>query len=173
MDCASHQTPDLARRIFSENPDFRSRFREARSGDTATRKAVNYLLDTDTCIHVFRGVPGVIARIEAEAGDDLAISSVTYYELLYGVRRCAKDRREVELRKVEAFVKQIHVIPFGASVARHAADIRAVLEAKGVGIGPLDTLIAATAIDARLTVVTGNIREFGRVPGLRCESWIR
>jgi tRNA(fMet)-specific endonuclease VapC len=132
---------------------------------------VKYLLDTDTCIHVFRGLPSVIARMQTEAGDDLAISSVTYYELLYGVRRCVKSRQEAELRKVEAFVKQIHMIPFGASIARHAAIIRTALEATGEGIGPMDTLIAATSIEARLTVVTGNLREFGRVPGIRCESW--
>lgn len=132
---------------------------------------MKYLLDTDCCIHVFRGTPGIIARISGVAADELALSSITFYELLAGVRLCAKERQAAELRKVETFVRQIHQLPFGAETARRAAEIRGDLEKRGSGIGPMDTLIAATALEADLTLVTGNLEEFGRVRGLRCESW--
>ena len=134
---------------------------------------MNYLLDTDTCIHVLRGHPSVLERIESIAPEDMAISSITRYELLYGVKRCARERQTAELRKVETFIRHIHLLPFGAETAQFAAEVRRDSEEKGVGINPMDTLIAATALEADLILVTGNLREFGRVAGLRCESWDR
>ena len=130
---------------------------------------MKYLLDTDTCIHVFRGKRSVIERMEQVAGDDLAISSITYYELVYGAKRCAREREE--LRKIQSFAKHIHQLVFGPQTALQAAVIRRALEQRGTGIGPMDTLIAATAVDAGLVLVTGNLSEFSRVHGLRCESW--
>jgi len=130
---------------------------------------MKYLLDTDTCVHVFRGKSSVIERVEQVSGDDLAISSITYYELLYDAKRCARER-EV-FRKIQAFVQHIHQLAFGPQTALQAAGIRHALEERGAGIGPMDTLIAATALESRLVLVTGNLREFSRVVGLRCESW--
>ena len=130
---------------------------------------MKYLLDTDTCIHVFRGKRPLIERMEQVAGDDLAISSITCYELVYGAKRCAREREE--LRKIQSFAQQIHQLVFGPQTALQAAVIRRVLEERGAGIGPMDTLIAATALEAGLVLVTGNRRKFSRVPGLHCESW--
>jgi len=134
---------------------------------------MKYLLDTDTCIHVFKGNERVIERIEQVSGDELAVSAITCYELIYGVKRCARERQAKELRKVETFLRHIHTLPFSVETASHAAEIRRKLEEKGVPIGPMDTLIAATAMEAGLILVTGNIREFGRIEGLRAESWDR
>jgi len=75
---------------------------------------------------------------------------------------------------VETFLRHIHVLPFGMETALQAAVIRRRLEEKGHPIGPMDTLIAATAVEAGLILVTGNIRrEFSRIEGLRTESWGR
>lgn len=130
---------------------------------------MKYLLDTDTCIQVFRGESSVIERMRQVSGDDLAISSITYYELAYGAKRCVKEQEE--FRKIQIFSQQIHQLAFGPQTALQAAEVRRVLEKCGAGIGPMDTLIAATALESGLTLVTGNLREFARVPGLRCESW--
>jgi len=72
---------------------------------------MKYLLGTDTCIHVFRGKRPVIERMEQVAGDDLAISSITYYELVYGAKRCAREREEI--RKIQSFAQHIHQLVFG------------------------------------------------------------
>ncbi|MHB8311578.1 MAG: PIN domain-containing protein, partial [Metallibacterium sp.] len=64
-------------------------------------------------------------------------------------------------------------LPFEDVDAAAYARIRAVLERKGAGIGPLDMLIAAQAVARELVLVTDNLREFRRVPGLRCENWMR
>ena len=132
---------------------------------------MKFLLDTDTCVHVFRGRPEVIQKIKTVPGDELAVSAITHYELFYGVLRCNRERQAQEVRKVETFLNHIHVLPFNSQTAKRAAAIRRELEEKGCGIGPMDTLIAATAVNAGLILVTGNLGEFGRISDLRCESW--
>lgn len=132
---------------------------------------MKFLLDTDTCIHILRGKPAYIAQAQQVTPDDLAVSSITRYELLYGAWRCESKRRITERSKVEKFLDAIHEIPFSREMADHAAEIRHELEEKGSVIGPLDILIAATARTAHLEVITDNLREFSRVQGLRCQSW--
>lgn len=92
------------------------------------------------------------------------------YELLFGAERSA---RPVENRTaVERFAARLVVLPFDGAAAAHAANIRADLERRGASIGAYDLLIAGHARSRGLVVVTGNLREFGRVEGLRSEDWL-
>ncbi|MDB5429098.1 MAG: PilT protein domain protein [Caulobacter sp.] len=128
------------------------------------------MLDTDLCIRVIRDrPPGVRPRFNAEA-DGLCVSTITLTELIYGAEksaRTAERRAEVDL-----FVARLQVLPFDDRAAGHAADIRADLERRGTPIGSYDLLIAGHARSEGLTVVTGNLREFGRVEALRSEDWL-
>lgn len=133
---------------------------------------MKYLLDTDTCIAILRGWPGAIRQVSKHSPDDLAISSITRYELLYGVQRCDSRRRAKEREKVAQFLAMVHEIAFTGHTSSRAAELRHKLESQGQAIGPLDTLIAATALDADLILVSGNLREFDRVSDLRTENWI-
>jgi tRNA(fMet)-specific endonuclease VapC len=101
----------------------------------------------------------------------LAVSAATSYELLYGVERCPPHWQKVEGGKVKLLLEQLRILPFTAETASHAATLRATLEAKGNRIGPMDVLIAATALEHALPIVTSNLAEFQRVPKLACESW--
>ena len=65
----------------------------------------------------------------------------------------------------------VAVLPFDAETARAAAELRKKLEDDGERIGPIDTLVAATALAQKGTLVTRNVREFSRVRGLRVENW--
>lgn len=130
-----------------------------------------YLLDTDTCIHLMRGRPKVVERASQAAPDDLALAAITHYELRFGALRCAPEHRARELSKVEHLLATLHAVPFSKETARFAAEIRAELESRGQPIGPMDTLIAACGLENGLTLVTGNLREFVKVPGLMCETW--
>ncbi len=130
-----------------------------------------YLLDTDICIHLIRGKPSVVARTTSHAPNDLAISTITHYELLFGALRCAPVHRSKEIEKVDCLIRTVHSVPFANPTARLAAEIRTRLEAEGRGIGPMDVLIAACALENNLTLVTGNLSEFVRIPGLACETW--
>jgi tRNA(fMet)-specific endonuclease VapC len=132
---------------------------------------MKFLLDTDTCVHVLRGNKKVIKNLLLNSSDDVAISSITHYELLVGVMKCTKSRQAAEREKVSTFISQLHEIPFTNETALIAASIRAELESQGLGIGAMDTLIAATAIEAGLILVTGNAREFSRVSELKLLDW--
>jgi tRNA(fMet)-specific endonuclease VapC len=132
---------------------------------------VNYLLDTDTCIHLLRGRAAAVAQAQQHRPADLAISAITHYELLYGVEHCPPAWRKREGRKVRLLLEHLLILPFTGETASHAAILRAGLESTGQSIGPMDVLIAATALEHQLPIVTENLREFQRVPGLRCVSW--
>ena len=130
---------------------------------------LKYLLDTNLCIRVLRDRPeGLREKFNAEASS-LSISSVVLYELLYGA---AKSARPAENRRaVEAFASRLDVLDFDAEAAAHAGEIRADLERQGTPIGGYDVLIAGHARSRGLIVITGNLGEFRRVEGLRCEDW--
>ena len=131
---------------------------------------LRYLLDTNLCIRVLRDRPaGLRGRFNAEA-DSLCISDVVLYELMFGAEKSA---RPVQNRTdVERFAARLSVLPFDSAAAAHTADIRATLERQGTPIGSYDVMIAGSARSRGLTVVTGNLREFNRVDGLRSEDWL-
>lgn len=131
---------------------------------------LRYSLDTNLCIRVLRDRPqGLRGRFNAEA-EALSISDVVLYELLYASERSADPARN--RRSVESFAARLAVLPFDSDAAAHAADIRAELERRGAVIGPYDLMIAGHARSRGLIIVTGNLGEFERVPGLRCEDWL-
>jgi tRNA(fMet)-specific endonuclease VapC len=127
------------------------------------------MLDANLCIRVMRDRPLHIGvRFKAEA-PTLAISTVVLHELLYGAER--SDRPGHQRQLVTAFADNLTVRDFDKVAAVHAASIKADLAAKGKLIGPNDLLIAGHARSLNLKIITGNLREFARVDGLRCEDW--
>ncbi|HEX3888404.1 MAG TPA: tRNA(fMet)-specific endonuclease VapC [Phenylobacterium sp.] len=131
---------------------------------------LRYLLDTNLCIRVLRDRPKAVRdRFNLEA-DGLCISTIVLSELLHGAAK--SDRPEHNRREVEGFAARLDVLAFDEAAAAHAADIRATLERQGQPIGGYDLLIAGHARSRGLTVITGNLAEFGRIDGLRCEDWL-
>lgn len=130
---------------------------------------LRYLLDTNLCIRVLRDRPASLRARFNEDADGLCISTIVLTELLHGAAKSA--RPDENRRAVENFAARLEVLPFDADAAGHAADIRAVLERAGLTIGGYDVLIAGHARSRGLIVVTGNLGEFRRVDGLRCEDW--
>jgi len=128
------------------------------------------MLDTNLCIRVLRDRPRAVqTRFNLEA-DGLCISTVVLTELLHGAAK--SDRPQHNRQQVERFVARLEVLPFDAAAADHAADIRAALERIGRVIGGYDVLIAGHARSRGLTVVIGDLGDFERVDGLRCEDWL-
>jgi tRNA(fMet)-specific endonuclease VapC len=127
-----------------------------------------YMLDTDTVSFALRGQGRVAARLMEHRPSELCVSSITLAELRYG----AEVRRSRKLhRLISTFVEPIDVVSFDPSAAGRFAGVAATLARRGEPIGTLDTLIAAHALSLRLTLVTNNVRHFGRVPGLVTENW--
>jgi tRNA(fMet)-specific endonuclease VapC len=134
---------------------------------------VKYLLDTNAVIAVVGGRPSTVRdRFEREliSGLEVAMPMAVSFELWYGTLR--SRYREASTRRLREFLSKVgRVVPFDAEDAVSAAEIRAYLEKQGTPIGPYDVLIAAQALRRDATLVTANLSEFHRVPGLRCENW--
>ena len=130
-----------------------------------------YLLDTNTCIFVLNKKPETVRkRLEQVALDSVFISSISVYELDSGARR--GTRSEENLGRLSRFLGTIQVLPFDLTAARIAGGISQVLREQGTPIGAMDLLIAAHGLELGAIVVTNNLREFKRVPGLRTEDWL-
>ncbi|HUO23306.1 MAG TPA: type II toxin-antitoxin system VapC family toxin [Caulobacteraceae bacterium] len=130
---------------------------------------LRYMLDTNLCIRVLRDRPQALRATFNEKADSLAISTIVLTELLHGAAKSA--RPDHNRHEVERFAARLEVLPFDGDAAGHAADIRAALERRGQVIGGYDLLIAGHARSRGLIVVTGDLGEFTRVDGLRCEDW--
>jgi tRNA(fMet)-specific endonuclease VapC len=131
---------------------------------------LRFMLDTNICIRVLRDrPPSARPRFNAER-DGLCISTVTLGELLHGAAKSAQPAEK--RREVDRLTSRLGVLPFDEDAAAHFGDIRADLERRGMVIGPYDLMIAGHARSRGLIVVTGNLGEFTRVDGLRCEDWL-
>ncbi len=129
------------------------------------------ILDSNTISYYFRGDPQVVPRLQALSPADVGVPAIVEYELRYGILRLPQEAASPRLAALAALLRPMQVLSFDSECAAHAAHIRAELEASGMPIGPHDTLIAATALRHRAALVTRNVREFARVPGLQCLNW--
>ena len=130
---------------------------------------LTYLLDTNIVIFTMKNRPLQVKRRFLEHRGRMSISSVTLGELVFG----AENSKQVErnLADIEAMVARLEVLPFDNKAAYHFGQVRAALYRLGRPIGPYDMMIAGQARAMGLTLVTNNVREFGRVPGLVLEDW--
>jgi tRNA(fMet)-specific endonuclease VapC len=129
-----------------------------------------YMLDTDTCSYIMkRANKQVLRRLQKTAVEVVCISVVTKAELLYGVE--VSPRREQDEAALAVFLGYMTVLDFPDGAAHHYATIRADLKARGIMIGANDLFIAAHARCLGLTLVTNNMREFGRVRNLAVDNW--
>jgi tRNA(fMet)-specific endonuclease VapC len=127
------------------------------------------LLDTNVIVHYLKGDPAIVDRIHNASRGELAIPAIVVYELEYGTLRSRFPARR--RRELEAGMAHIQQVSFDSAAAMAAAKIRFELERQGSSIGPLDILIAGTAVSRGAALVTNNAPEFSRVPGLRVLDW--
>lgn len=131
-----------------------------------------YLLDSNAWIAYLRQRDfTLIQKIQQRNPSDLRLCSVVVGELYFGAFHGARAQLAHNLNLLARLVQQFASIPFDDPSAESYGRIRADLAAKGTPIGPNDLLIAAIALTHNLTLVTHNLVEFGRVPGLRLEDW--
>jgi tRNA(fMet)-specific endonuclease VapC len=133
-------------------------------------RAVIYMLDTNICIYIInKRPPQVRTRFEGLRYGQVVVSSITGAELAFGVAKSGSARNREALEK---FLAPLEVLSFDAQAMYAYGDLRAQLQASGQPIGALDTLIAAHALAVGATLVTNNLAEFERVPGLGFENWV-
>lgn len=132
---------------------------------------VRYLLDTNIVSDLLRHPRGSVAqRLLRKSAGRVALSIVVAAELRFGV---AKSLHPQLGERLELILERLVVLPLETPVEHHYAEIRSALERAGTPIGPNDLFIAAHARALGAIVVTDNVREFARVPGLVVENWLR
>ena len=129
-----------------------------------------WMLDTNVLSELIRNPQDTLRQKVAGASPDtLCTSIVVVCELRFGALLKGSDTLT---RRVEQLLEALPVLPFDEPADRHYADIRASLERAGTPIGSHDLLIGAHARSLGLTVVTRNLQEFERIPGLKVEDWL-
>ncbi|MBK9069843.1 MAG: type II toxin-antitoxin system VapC family toxin [Myxococcales bacterium] len=128
---------------------------------------MTYMLDTNICIGLLNGTLSetLSARILGLQPADFVLSAVSVAELYFGARKSA--RVDYNLSRVSTFVEPFAIAPFDQKAAHHYGMIRTTLERAGTPIGANDLLIAASALSLDACLMTKNVGEFSRVPGLR------
>ena len=132
---------------------------------------MTFLLDTNICIYMIKNNPPEVRKhFQNVTPGDVHISSITIAELQYGVEKsAAKEKNTLAL---EAFLLPLVILPFDLDAACVYGKIRTLLERQGTPISGMDMLIAAQAIAHDFTLITHNMREFQRIPDLKCETWV-
>ena len=131
---------------------------------------LKYMLDTNIVIYTIKNRPVRVKEVFKRHSGQMAISAVTFGELIYGAERSSQPERN--LNDIEGMIARLEVLPFGELAAAHFGQLRAELARAGTPIGPYDQMIAGHARAAGLVLVTNNVDEFKRVPGLRIENWV-
>lgn len=132
--------------------------------------ALRYLLDTNICIYIAKQKPkSVLDRFIQMKIGDVAMSVITYSELLFGAEKSLSYKKSIKI--LEELTSLIAPLPLSIEVGKHYAHIRAGLEKQGQPIGNNDLWIAAHALALNTTLVTNNIKEFSRVPNLKLDNW--
>ena len=130
---------------------------------------LKYLLDTNIVIYTMKNRPKWMRQRFNRHSGQMGISCVTLGELIFGAEHSQQVERN--LADIEAMIARLEVLPFDNHAAIHFGQIRSELYRRGNPIGPYDMMIAGQARASGLTLVTNNVREFERVPGLLLGNW--
>jgi tRNA(fMet)-specific endonuclease VapC len=130
---------------------------------------LKYLLDTNIVIYTMKSRPQQVKRHFQRHHGRMGISTVTLGELVFGAEH--SQQVEQNLGDIEAMVARLELLPFDKEAAYHFGQIRSALYRTGQPIGAYDMMIAGQARAEGLILVTNNVREFERVPGLLLEDW--
>ena len=130
-----------------------------------------YMLDTNICIYVMKNAyPALTQKVLSFDPSNLCISSITVFELEYGAAK--SNWGEKTRQSMQMFLAPFNIIGFDSKDAASAGIVRGFLEKQGSPIGPYDVQIAGQAVAKSLTLITHNIGEFSRVPGIKVEDWV-
>lgn len=128
------------------------------------------LLDTNICMYIINArPPAVLARFQQYRMGDIGVCSVVAAELACGVAKSGSARNRQAL---EMFLAPLTILPFDDAAVWAYGDLRASLARSSKPIGALDTMIAAHALSQHALLVTNNVREFAKVPGLLLDNWV-
>jgi tRNA(fMet)-specific endonuclease VapC len=131
---------------------------------------LRYMIDTNIAIYTLKNRPAKVRNAFNNHNGEMCLSSVSLGELIYGAEKSVHVERN--LADIEGFAARLEVRAFDNLAVIQFGQLRAELTKSGKVIGPYDMMIAGHARALGLILVTNNIKEFKRVPGLRLENWV-
>ena len=131
---------------------------------------MKYLLDTNICIHFFRGKFDLLSKFEEIGIENCAISEITLAELVYVAEKSQNPKKNHKL--IEDLIEQVAVLPLYSAIYTYGKE-KARLSAIGQNISDFDLLIGSTAVENELIMVTENLSEFERIKGIKIQNWIK
>ena len=131
---------------------------------------MKYLIDTNICIHFFRGKFNLYEKFQAVGSENCAISEITLAELIFGAENSTNPKKNYAL--IEDLSDQFMILPILNAIYVYGKE-KARLRSAGTMISDFDLLIGATALEKDLIMVTENVKEFERIQGLKIENWIK
>ncbi len=126
---------------------------------------MKYLVDSDYVADYLGARPSAIQLLSSFAKDDLAISLITYGEIYEGIHFGRDPQKTTDV--FQSFLRSVVILAPTQPIMQQFARIRGELRRTGKIIGDFDILIAATAIQHHLTLVTRNLKDYQRIPGLK------
>ncbi len=132
---------------------------------------MSYFLDTNICIYFLKGISkNILNKLEQMNPTKIKIPAIVKAELLFGVEKSSRKKQNEEL--VKNFLSPFEIVPFDEISAEYYSKVRISLEKKGISIGPNDLFIASIVLAHKGTLVTNNVKEFGRIKGLKVANWV-
>ena len=133
-----------------------------------------YLFDTDTLSNIVKRKPSgrLLEKLAETPKAFQYTSAINVGEIYYGANK--SSRKKQILKAFEEIVfPNVNILPFDGQSGRVFGILKAELEKGGIGCSEPDLRIAAVALQHSLTLITGNIKHFKNIPGLRIEDWIK
>lgn len=131
---------------------------------------MKYLLDSNICIHFFRGKYNIIDKLIEVRLSNCAISEISLAELVFGAEKSDNPKKNHKL--IEKFIGQLTILPIYDAIQTYGNE-KVRLQREGKIISDFDLLIGCTAIENDLIMVTENVYEFERIKGIKIENWVK
>lgn len=131
---------------------------------------MKYLLDSNICIHFFRGKYRIFDKLSEIGIENCAISEITLAKLVFGAEKSNNPKKNHKL--IEKFISQLTILPIFDAIPNYGKE-KARLQKLGKMISDFDLLIGCTAIESNLIMVTENIKEFERIEQIKIENWVK
>lgn len=131
---------------------------------------MKFLLDTNICIHLFRGQFNLIEKFQQINLEDCAISEITLAELIFGAENSPNPTKNYKI--IDTFSEQVKILPIFNAIPIYAKE-KVRLRKKGIMISDFDLLIGSTAIANQLIMITENVKEFERISNIEIENWVQ
>ena len=132
-----------------------------------------YIFDTDIYTNVMKKVPSekLLNHLKKLPRRDQFTTTITIGEVYYGIMKASNRARLLKIFE-NVLLPRATILPFGFSAAKKYGDIRSFLEKQGTPLAHADLQIASIALSMKMTIITGNLKHFQRIPQLTAENWL-